>query len=188
MSGFDQNKNHIGLMAQELQKIAPNLVSDWEKSDLDTKTGLKKNKKTYLKINDTAIKYMLINAIKDQQSLITNLESRLSELESIIGSINLDDRDNYDIRLSSPENSELSQNRPNPFQESTQIDFNINANAKSARIDFYSLSGQLIKSIKIDPSKGTMNVRGTDLKSGTYTYNLVVDNQVVDSKKMSVLR
>ena len=58
---------HIGLIAQEVQKLIPEAVT--------------KGKGGYLSVNNDPIIWAMLNAIKEQQEKISDLESRLSILE-----------------------------------------------------------------------------------------------------------
>lgn len=79
----------------------------------------------------------------------------------------------------------LSQNVPNPFAESTVINYSIPATVVKAQIHFYDGQGKLINSVEItNRGAGQLNVFGEDLSSGTYTYSLVADGQIVSTKKM----
>ena len=54
-----------------------------------------------------------------------------------------------------------------------------------SKIHFYDGQGKLINSVEItDRGAGQLNVFGEDPSSGTYTYTLVADGQIVSTKKM----
>lgn len=55
-SGCDTRPEYIGVLAQELQKVAPYMVSTFSKDEED-----------YLSVDNSAMTYMLINAVKEQQ-------------------------------------------------------------------------------------------------------------------------
>ena len=73
-SGYDTNQNHIGVIAQELQEVAPYMVST------SGKVAENGNAK-YLEVDNSAMTYMLINAVKEQHAIIENLERRIDQLE-----------------------------------------------------------------------------------------------------------
>jgi Chaperone of endosialidase len=62
LSGYDTRQEHIGVIAQELQKVTPHMVSSYKKEGVD-----------YLQVDNSAMTYMLINAIKEQQLAIEKL-------------------------------------------------------------------------------------------------------------------
>jgi flagellar hook assembly protein FlgD len=89
------------------------------------------------------------------------------------------------VNLSDKNTIILDQNVPNPFAESTIITYSIPATVGKAQIHFYDLQGKLIKVVDINErGAGQLNVFGEDLSSGTYTYTLVADGQIVSTKKM----
>ena len=72
-SGFQQevlDKTYHGIIAQEMQEIAPYMVGEFE---LDGAT--------YLNYDGNALIYMLVNAIQEQQQQIEKLEERLEKLK-----------------------------------------------------------------------------------------------------------
>lgn len=69
-SGYDTQKEHIGVLAQDLQKIAPYMVNTFNR-----------NNQEYLSVDNTAMMYMLINAVKEQQEQIEILKKKLAALE-----------------------------------------------------------------------------------------------------------
>ena len=50
---------------------------------------------------------------------------------------------------------------------------------------FYNVAGKLIRSIELtDRGKGRLNVFASDLTNGIYTYTLVADGKIIETKKM----
>jgi hypothetical protein len=85
----------------------------------------------------------------------------------------------------------LDQNSPNPFAEKTKISWNIPAESVSsatlfdAKLFFYDRNGSIINSIKIEQTGyGELTVYASNLNNGTYTYSLIVDGKLIDSKIM----
>ena len=71
----------IGIYAQDLQQVAPEFVSKYHFEDADVGNGAVLNEATYLKVHDSELKYLLINAIKEQQTLIEALSLEVAELK-----------------------------------------------------------------------------------------------------------
>ena len=95
-------------------------------------------------------------------------------------------------------NYELS-NFPNPFNPSTEIEFQLKDIDKieSAKIEIYNIKGQKVKSFSINPlteeSIQSITWHGKDssnksVSSGIYFYRLKVDGKVQESKKMLLLK
>ena len=70
MKNDKEQKQKIGLLAQEVQKVFPELVSEDE-------NGM-------LAVNYQALVPVLINALKELESETSSLESQMSEFEKII--------------------------------------------------------------------------------------------------------
>lgn len=62
----------VGVLAQELQQVAPYMVSNWtykkDKEDIG---------KEYLAVDNGPMTYMLINAVKEQQEIIESLRQQI---------------------------------------------------------------------------------------------------------------
>jgi hypothetical protein len=70
-SGFNSNKEHIGVIAQQLQQVAPYMVGNFTN---------RKDNNEYLEVDNTAMTYMLINAVKEQQVQIEELKIMVNKL------------------------------------------------------------------------------------------------------------
>jgi hypothetical protein len=89
------------------------------------------------------------------------------------------------ITLTNPASIILDKNIPNPMEETTIIPFRIDENFSRAEIIFYNADGRKINTHLITSmGEGQLTVFADDLSSGIYTYVLVVDGKVIDSKKM----
>ena len=69
-SGYDTKPFYVGVVAQNLQKIAPYMVGKF-----------KKNGEEFLDINTSALTYMMVNAIKEQQIMIEELKKEIETLK-----------------------------------------------------------------------------------------------------------
>jgi hypothetical protein len=88
-----------------------------------------------------------------------------------------------DVVLSDDQVS-LEQNSPNPFTEQTLISYFIPEGVSSAEIQFYNGNGTLIKTVKVENGEGVLTVNAANLRSGTYTYSIIADGRILDTKKM----
>jgi hypothetical protein len=90
-----------------------------------------------------------------------------------------------DVELTDAQTIVLEQNVPNPFAEQTTINYALPDNTVKAQILFYNAQGKLIQSTELtQKGKGTLNVFASDLSSGIYTYTLLVDGKIIETKKM----
>lgn len=75
-SGYDIFAEHIGVIAQELQAVAPYMVAE---SPVIAEDG-----QPYLTVDNSAMMYMLINAVKEQQEMIDHLNKENTSLSATI--------------------------------------------------------------------------------------------------------
>jgi hypothetical protein len=69
----------VGTIAQELEKIAPYMVNSWTYENIETQ-----QKEEYLGVDYGAMDFVLINAIKEQQTEIDTLKNEILELKSML--------------------------------------------------------------------------------------------------------
>ncbi len=144
------------------------------------------------------------SVITAQQTEIDDLNDRLTQLENCLSGIlpflcQMNNssiqptleivqeqlRAAINVNLSDRNAIVLNQNVPNPFAESTIINFSIPSTVQKAQIHFYDGQGKLINSVDIvERGNGQLNVFANDLSSGVYTYSLVADGQIVSTKRM----
>ena len=160
----------FGLIAQEVQSIVPEVVHKMQDSTLA--------------ISYSSIIPILIEAIKEQQDQIDELRKTISLSEGQ-GRNHQEEESlkKYDTPHSN--NSALFQNNPNPFNESTTINFYIDNNSRTASVNIYSIDGHLVKSFAIHRTgDGKVKIDAGELVSGIYVYTLIVDGVLIDSKQM----
>jgi len=70
VSGYDTKPEYIGVIAQQLKEVAPYMIST-----------SKRNDKEYLNVDNSAMTYMLINAVQEQQKMIVELKKEIEDLK-----------------------------------------------------------------------------------------------------------
>jgi len=192
--------NQVGVLAQDIEKIYPGMVHNTEFEDpAEKQDGKRSTEKLEFKaVNYTALVPVLIEAVQElsaQNDKITNenveLKSRLDKLESMMLLLqNQSINSNAASQTSSQSvelglSAKLEQNIPNPFTNTTTINYYLPVNKGNAYINFYSTPGAVLKSVKLTAAgKGTINVRANELPSGAYQYALVIDGKIIDTKQM----
>lgn len=174
----------VAFKAVSYEKLIPVLVGGHQEQQskielLQTENDLLKAQLDELYAKFNQLEACLTNRFPDlcriNQGMIQQNSSEMQQ--QIIQSI--------DVNLSSKNSIILNQNVPNPFAESTVISYSIPATVVKAQIHFYDGQGKLINSVEItNRGAGQLNVFGEDLSSGTYTYTLVADGQIISTKKM----
>lgn len=116
--------------------------------------------------------------------MIEDQQKQIDELKAVYqGGTN--DPNKINIELSDKDVIILDQNVPNPFAEQTVINFNLPLNVGKAQLLFYNAEGKLINSQDLTQrGKGQVTVFANDLSNGIYSYVLVVDGKIVETRKM----
>lgn len=154
-------------------------------------------------ISYTDLIAVIIEAIKEQQAQIEALQTsaylreneiaRLHEairhLSSSNNGIESKSETIFEERSSTNESSansgKLLDNIPNPFSSTTEIKFEISKMANYASLIINDLQGTEIKSYKISQKGfGSIILSSSELKTGIYFYTLIIDNKIIDTKKM----
>jgi hypothetical protein len=161
---------HLGLIAQEVQKIIPDVV--------------KADEKGILGVNYIELIPLLIEATKEQQDYIEALQAEIAELKAAINDNKETTNDNVSTKT-----TYLLNNAPNPFTSETTIAYSVSEVDASATIhvNVYNQQGSLVLTKKVNNGVGkkVVTIHGSELKdNGTYFYSLVVNGQIIDSKMM----
>lgn len=203
MAGTNDSKQFVGVLAQDMQKIAPYTVGK------HTFIGEDKSKQDYLSFDANSLFYISINAIKEQQKQIEDKETKIKELEAKLADNSkkleetnkkLDDilqllssknivveKENLTQTPAIDTKPTLQQNVPNPFSSSTVIGYTIPSPVKSAQIEIYDITtNRLIKSYDVTGTTGAGQVEfmANGTISSSLIYKLVIDGYTIDQKKM----
>jgi len=168
----DKKLKNIGLVAQEVETIVPEVVSFSEVGKIKM-------------INYDMLIPILIKAIQEQQATIESLQTEIDKLKYGKGNIksaaistNVEQDVISDI-------STLEQNAPNPFSQNTVIKYYLSEPSQRATLFIYNMNGLQIKSIQITQmGKGSVTINGSELRPGMYLYTLIADGKEVGTKHM----
>ena len=169
----------IGFLAQDVQKVLPEAVSGKE-GDI--------SKGEVLGMAYQNIVPLLVEAVKEQTQIVNSQQQQINELKALINSLTASNNTQTNIQSTNLNDKEavvLNQNTPNPFAEQTTISYTIPENSTTAQLLFYDMSGRQIKQVDITTKgSGQLNVYANDLTNGMYSYTLMVDGNIVGTKKM----
>jgi hypothetical protein len=183
-AGLPTEKEYVGVIAQEMQKIAPYMVGEFTYQD---STGAQEK---YLDYDATALTYILVNAVKEQQQLLLGKDEEVAQLKAENAEIKQELAAIKALLLkyipgAGNEQARLGQNVPNPASQLTTIPYRLPLSANSAFIKVYSSTGQEVKSFDITgKTQGEVTLSAGMLTAGTYVYSLFVDGVKIDSKKL----
>ncbi len=168
------SRKHFGFIAQDLKMIFPELVYEGDDG--------------YLGIDYIGIIPMLVEAFKEQDSILTLQAAQIKELQNLVknGSLKSAQLSSVVNPINPQEEApSLDQNFPNPFNQSTQISYYLPDVTRTAVIYVYNMNGLQIKSIPIQSrGKGSVTINGSEFRSGMYIYALITDGREIDTKRM----
>lgn len=130
-----------------------------------------------------------LNRTADSDDTIQQLEDRIKNLENTVEELKnmLMNKGTSSAISSSSDIARISQNVPNPAKNETSISYYLPQNVKSASLEVYTISGQLVKSLPLrEKGNGTIIISGSDLPAGNYVYKMTTDGKVTGSKKMLI--
>ncbi len=159
--------NNLGFIAQEVRNVFPELVIE------NMATG-------YLALNYDGFSAVLVEAIKEQQRTIESLQKEIAELKGgTKGPLGIETQESH--------KSLLFQNIPNPTNSTTTIECYLDAHASKAMITVYDLNGLQLKDYPVNhQGKNIITVEANEFKPGIYLYSLLVDENLIDTKRMVI--
>ncbi len=180
----DKEEYRIGLIAQDVEKLVPEVVKTMPDS---TKA-----------IAYTDLIALLVEAMKEQQTQVETLQAILYSQEQEITSLKnaVDNCCSSEMNKSIlkslaindeiiTQNAKLFDNYPNPFNLNTVIKFEIPENSAKAKLIIHNIQGIELKSFDItNKGFGNITINGSELSAGMYLYTLLIDNKIIDTKRM----
>ncbi|MEO1806907.1 MAG: tail fiber domain-containing protein [Bacteroidota bacterium] len=192
-----------GFVAQEVEKVLPELVRpainpDGEEDD-------------FVVMNYDGIIPVLTEAIKEQQEVMDNQQITIEEQQIIIEEQDIrNDKqqaviDQLLTRLQEIESKlgiqnaptsqtpsgpfgevKLNQNRPNPADGNTIIEYTIPTEIAQAQLVIFDITGSVINRFEVQPGFGSVEIQAGELAAGTYLYSIEVEGQSVARRKMII--
>ncbi len=201
---YDQDKykgmnfesgNRYGFIADEFGSVFPEFVKkSIHPERKDSNGNVIAEAVDFTAVNYVELIPVLTKAIQEQQTQIETQNKLIDELKLEIGTVK--SLNNSKVILDGSGNSQkvaineapiLMQNHPNPLNGVTFIEYFIPENSGSAFLKVVDINGKLIQAFPINQKGyGQIEMDCSKLSAGTYTYSLLVDTKVIDSKKMVV--
>lgn len=166
----DKKTTHYGLLAEELQKVYPDLVIEGQDG--------------YYAINYLELVPILVRSIQELKQKVDYLEGYTECRET--------NSRNMATTITTTESAIVSsnvlyQNTPNPFKEQTVIRFSLANDAHDAAICIFDMTGKMLKKMLISSGETSVSVNGWELGAGMFLYTLMVNGQEIDTKRMIIM-
>lgn len=187
----------FGFISQEVEQIFPNLVhTDVHTYEVTKEKGEVTTEEVEIKgLDYISFVPLLTKAIQEQQTQIEDLKAsnetlkatnealmdRLARIEALLTDAPNESRTERIVVT----DAKLAQNAPNPFSENTMISYSIPNNVKNALLQITDANGSILKTIEIESrGNGQVELQANTLSAGHYSYSLILDGKVLETKQM----
>ena len=184
---------YTGFIAQDVEKAAQGLHYDFSGVDkpdnANTLYGLRYSDfvvplvKAVQELNDS-----LKQSNENLTAKLNAQQKEIEELKAIVQQLANKSDATFSTNNISISTASLLQNIPNPFSNSTTINYSIPQKFSSAKIIITDKNGNALKTITLSNNKGSVNIDAATLSSGAYQYSLYVDGKLIDTKQMEHLK
>ncbi len=198
--------SHYGLMAQDLEQVLPNLVSEaphhsirinpastrqnevGRPSSVTLPDVEKKESLTIKAVNYVELIPVMIKGMQEQQTQIDKLNGINEKLQYEIDELkSLLSKTNNGAPVSSS-TGYLKQNVPNPAINNTVINYSLPANTTHAQLIISDAKGSALKVYNLSKGEGKVNTGIEDLPAGSYNYSLYINDKKIGSKQMVIIK
>lgn len=179
---------YTGFIAQEVEKAANEIGYNF--------SGVSKpqNDGDFYMIRYSDFIMPLVKAVQElsakNDSLVqnnTSMQSQINDLKTAVEM--LENKAGVSSPVStmnaSLSSASLAQNIPNPYNQTTSIQYNLPATFSTAQIVVTDFTGKILKTINISgQGKGILQLDASTFAAGIYNYSLYVNGKIIDTKKM----
>ena len=182
--------DQFGLVAQDVEPILPNMIKEViQPAVKDSAGNIVTPAVTFKSIKYEPFIPILIQGMKEEHSSIDSLKSQILDLQNQVAQLLGNNGSNAkilnSINIELANDAVLYQNIPNPFGDETMINYYIPENTTNAKIIFFDMYGQSMKEVPLTQTgSGNIHVDSKNLASGIYSYSLIINGKVIDTKKM----
>ena len=180
---------YSGFIAQDVEKAAKELNYDFSGVDAA------KNDKDLYGLRYAEFVVPLVKAVQELSKMndekdaqIAAMNERLTKLESLLQSTSVatSNENQQAVTISA---TSLEQNIPNPFKNTTAINYTLSVAYSSAQIIITGNNGKIVQTIQLKGSgKGSVLIDASSLSSGAYHYALYVNGKLSGSKQMLLVK
>lgn len=168
--------SHFGFIAQELKRVFPSqiVVGNEERDTLG--------------VRYEELIPVLTKAIQEQNRMILDQQKALSQLKDSLLTYSILESNKSASTILNKEPI-LFQNTPNPFENTTHIDYFIPEGSTQASLAVIDGTGKMIYSAQINSfGMGRVILEDKQIAQGNYFYSLYVNGRLIDSKQMQVVK
>jgi hypothetical protein len=183
-------------MAQELEEVLPGLVTEATRpAEFDSLGNMISAAVQFKAVNYTELIPILIAGFKEQQAQIQSLQEQINGCCAANGTgapspagMQLNNAPEYQqsVKLTNVDKPMLGFASPNPNKGEVFVDYYIpeGTNGTSEML-FTDAQGRPVQTVRINSNgNGRLNIDTTSLAAGQYQYTLIVDGEIIATRKM----
>lgn len=167
-----------GFLAQDVEKVMPELVGTSKKPLSVDANGIKQYEDVK-SVNYVELIPLLTKAIQEQQA-------QIDELKATIASLSKSASVSQESAVKVYNGATLEQNAPNPLTKNTTIRYNVPSTVNSAQLLISDANGKVVRQLQLSKGAGSINLDASALANGTYSYSLITDGRIIETKRMVV--
>lgn len=172
---------YTGFVAQEVEDAAQKLNYDFSGVDKP------KSKDGLYGLRYSEFVVPLVKAVQELSKENDQLKQDVIELKEMVSKLLKGQSVNANaFNLTS--GAYVEQNAPNPFSNTTIIRYHLPTSVASARLLITGINGQELRSFTLSTGDGQVTLNAGTLAAGTYSYSLVVDGRIADTKQLVITR
>lgn len=170
----------LGFIAQEVEKVIPELVKETKQAvDVTKPDG---ESITVKMVNYIGLIPVLTKAIQEQQEIIEKQNERINKLEATLTIETKTDLSNVEKKMV----NKIISIQPNPTNKVATIQYNL-ADDVSGSIIIRDIKGVEKKIVPLKTNGfNEIMLSANDLQAGVYTCELIVNHTITDSKKIVI--
>lgn len=164
----EANRKRIGFLAQDVQKVLPELVQTDDKG--------------VMSIDYIGFIPLIVESIKEMQLTIQNQNEQIENLQRLLSG----DPESK-LRSSSTSNStNMIEGAKLYNREGASVEYSLPSAFTTANIQVYDITGRMIKDFNLDKANNALNINPSEIGYGTFVYALFVDGRKADILKKIV--
>lgn len=182
-SGYDSKPEYVGVLAQELQRVAPYMVRN------DVKVDDAGNKTDYLAVDLGAMDFALVNAIKELDTELQAARTENAALQSTIAGIQAE----LAAMKSSLKGTAIAtpslQVSPNPIQGEATVRYNLSDHSGPATLEVLAANGTRVGTVALGSTReGSTTLKAGAFPQGVYIVKLVVNGQTIATQRVTYMQ
>jgi len=186
---------HYGVISQQLEEVLPDLVKETTyPAQYDSLGNVISEAVTFKAVNYNELIPILIAGFKEQQSKINSMQEQINGCCSAHGDVTPDSpgmpmgnpQHQQNITLTNADKAMLGFASPNPNKGEVYVDYYIPTSHKgTAEMLFTDATGRPVQNVLITgKGNGRLNIDTATLAAGQYQYTLIVDGEIIATRKM----